>query len=183
MKWLPEELEDVFCDYCKSHEYSDTFKRTDGMRVVECAVCGLAYLNPRPLPTLIPKLYGKDYFTGVTADRGDGGLKINLEAPLPHVNKLPPRPITLVNDNHGGFTGKSVLEIGCATGDLLLWAKNEGANIKGVEISDVAAEVARKRGLDVSTGTIEDFVRTNNEKYDIVFAFEVIEHVTSPTSF
>lgn len=183
-KWLPEELEEIPCDFCGSREVSREFMRVDGMRVIECAKCGLAYLNPRPKPEFIPKLYEADYFTGAAAERGEGGLACNLD---PKTERQPtdevPRLIAIVNKRFGGFGGKDVLEIGCAIGDLLLRINNDGARAQGLEISDFAAEVARKRGLDVTTGTVEDFVKGNEEKFDIVLALEVIEHVLSPTRF
>ena len=185
-KWLPEELEEIPCDFCGSREVAREFIRADGMRVVECAICGLAYLNPRPRAELIPEFYKKDYFTGASAERGEGGLKLNLDvsdSASDQNQKSIPRPIAIINEKFGGFKGKRVLEIGCATGDLLHRIQIEGASVKGLEISDFAADVARRRGLDVTTGTVEEFAPKNKEKFDIVLALEVIEHVLSPTSF
>lgn len=186
-RWLPEELEEIPCDFCGSRDISREFIRADGMRVVECAVCGLAFLNPRPRPEFIPEFYKEDYFTGVSAERGEGGLKLNLDVSnnIPEQNKKSiPRPIAIINEKFEGFKGKSVLEIGCAAGDLLMQIRREGANVRGIEISDFAAEIARKRGLDVTTGTIEDCCATDyRNRFDIVMAFEVIEHVLSPTLF
>jgi SAM-dependent methyltransferase len=181
-KWLPEELEEIPCDFCGTREVANQFIRKDGMRVVECAQCGLAYLNPRPKPEFIPKFYEADYFTGAAAERGEGGLKCNL-GPTPIDQKTDSRVMEIINEKFGGFEGKDVLEIGCATGDLLIQIKDAGARVRGLEISDFASDIARKRGLDVSTGTIESFVKGNKEIFDIVLVLEVIEHVLSPKRF
>lgn len=185
-KWLSEELEEIPCDFCGTLDVAKEFIRKDGMRVVECAQCGLAYLNPRPKPEFIPRFYEADYFTGAAAERGEGGLKPNLDVSdsvsgQNQINIL--RPIAIINKKFGGLKGKRVLEIGCATGDLLMQIKKRGAIIKGLEISDFAADVARRRGLAVITGTIEAFAPENEGTFDIVLAFEVIEHVLSPTRF
>jgi 2-polyprenyl-3-methyl-5-hydroxy-6-metoxy-1,4-benzoquinol methylase len=183
-KWLPEELEEIPCDFCGSREISREFIRADGMHVVECAKCGLAYLNPRARAELIPEFYKKDYFTGASAERGEGGLKLNLDAFAAEVSdNKSPRAIGIINEKFGGLQDKDVLEIGCATGELLSEMKKAGARTKGLEISDFAADIARKRGLDVTTGTIEDCVADYPNRFDIVMAFEVIEHVLSPTLF
>ena len=181
-KWLPGELEEIPCDFCGTREVAKQFIRKDDMRVVECAQCGLAYLNPRPKPEFIPRFYEADYFTGAAAERGEGGLKCNL-APTPIDEKTDLRVMEIINEKFGGFEGKDVLEIGCATGDLLIQIKHAGAHVRGLEISDFAADVARKRGLDVSTGTIEGFVKRDKVNFDIVLALEVIEHVLSPRKF
>lgn len=185
-KWLPEELEEIPCDFCGSWEVVREFRRADDMRVVECAACGLAYLNPRPKPEFIRRFYEADYFTGAAAERGDGGLRCNINQDalqLEMGQKTKPRPIAVINEKFGGFKDKDVLEIGCATGDLLQQFKNAGARVKGLEMSDFAANIARRRGLNVATGTIEEFVQGNEQTFDVVIALEVIEHVLSPTRF
>jgi SAM-dependent methyltransferase len=184
-KWLPEELEEIPCDVCGSTEVCREFMRADGMRVVECATCGLAYMTPRPKPEFIPKFYEADYFTGAAAERGEGGLRCDIN-PSPAFTEAPgdiPRPIAIINEKFGGLKGKKVLEIGCATGDLLVKMQKAGAIVKGLEISDFAACVARNRGLNVTTGTIEDFERDKRGTFDIVMAFEVVEHVLGPRCF
>jgi 2-polyprenyl-3-methyl-5-hydroxy-6-metoxy-1,4-benzoquinol methylase len=184
--WLTEELENVSCDYCGSTELCREFTRADKMRVVECARCGLAYLNPRPRPDFIARLYEADYFTGALAGRGEGGLWCDVEPSTSRVSadkKNVPRPVAIINEMFGGLLNKDVLEIGCATGDLLSRMQKEGARVKGLEISDYAADIARKRGSDVTTGTIEDYVVADRLRFDVVMAFEVIEHVLSPKRF
>ena len=185
-KWMPEELEKIPCDFCGSRDVVREFIRADNMYVVECAKCGLAYLNPRPRPDFISRFYEKDYFTGESADRGEGGLRLNLDmssSESAEYNKDIPRVIQIINDKFGGLQGKKVLEIGCATGDLLAKIKKAGGHAKGLEISGFAADIARKRGLDVTTGTIENFADDHRGNFDIVIALEVIEHVLSPTVF
>ncbi|ESP63127.1 3-demethylubiquinone-9 3-methyltransferase [Smithella sp. ME-1] len=183
-KWLPTELEEIVCDYCGSKNVAREFMRGDGMRVVECAECGLAFLNPRPKAEYIPLFYEKDYFTGVSIEKGLGGLC--LERGLEEQNnksQLMPRSIMLIKEIFGTLKNLKILEIGCASGDLLSFIKDEGAFVKGLEISDFAAELARKRGLDVATGTIESFIIETSEAFDVVIAMEVIEHIQKPTEF
>jgi 2-polyprenyl-3-methyl-5-hydroxy-6-metoxy-1,4-benzoquinol methylase len=185
--WRPEELEEIGCNHCGSREVAVEYVRKDGMRVVECAVCGLAYLNPRPVERLIPRFYDQDYFTGAAADRGEGGLRARLgevggAAPPGEDSPVPPA-VRIVESHCGGVRGKRILEIGCATGDLLARLAAAGAICRGLEISDFAAGAARERGLEVTTGTLDDYAPSASERYDVVLAFEVIEHVTDPARF
>lgn len=156
------------------------------MRVVECAVCGLAYLNPRPRADLVPDLYRDDYFTGVSAQRGEGGLKANLDISASGQSEevgSSSRAIEIIIERSGGLPDKDILEIGCATGDLLSEMKKAGGRTKGLEISGFASDIARKRGLDIFTGTVEGYIAGPHEQFDVVAAFEVIEHVLSPVRF
>jgi len=183
-KWRSEELEQIVCDFCGGRDSAREFIRGDGMRVTECSQCGLAFLNPRPKTAFIERFYGADYFTGVSADKGEGGLHCSAERTTNNSqDKHLPRPMWILENKFKGIRGKKVLEIGCATGDLLLALKERGAQVKGVEISDFAASVARCKDIDVITGTIEDFVVDHSEKYDIVIALQVVEHVPNPTQF
>jgi 2-polyprenyl-3-methyl-5-hydroxy-6-metoxy-1,4-benzoquinol methylase len=185
-KWLPEELEEIPCDFCGSREVRIEFRRADGMRVVKCAVCGLAYLNPRPRPDLIQQLYVEDYFNGKSASRGKGGLSLDLSrnnTSHAALSEPIPRAIEILEDQMGSLKTKKVLEIGCATGDFLARIRAQGANAIGLEVSGFAAKIARRRGLDVITGKIEDYAAESIDQYDAVVALEVIEHVISPRLF
>jgi SAM-dependent methyltransferase len=181
-KWSPKELEEVSCDFCGSLDVLKEFTRTDGMHVVECARCGLAFLNPRPKREFIPRFYDADYFTGAAVDRGDGGLKCNLDTTA-LVQETNTRPLEVVKQKFGGWEGKDVLEIGCATGDLLVHLQKAGARVRGLEISDFASDIARRRGLEVTTGILEDLVQNIEQQFDVVIGLEVIEHVLSPLRF
>src|SRR3954453_20873265 len=55
---------------------------------------------------------------------------------------------------HGA--GTHVLDIGCGQGELLQCLVEQGYEAEGIEPSADAAEVARERGLNVRTATLED---------------------------
>jgi len=184
-KWSEEELELVPCDYCSKQNVSPTYKRRDGMAVVECRLCGLAYLNPRPKAELIKYFYEKEYFDGSALNHGDGGLNVKKDNTVDQTGKgkIINRRISLINEQIGDIRGKKVLEVGCATGDMLYALRCQGAHVHGVEISKHAATIARGRGLNVTDGEVEDYASGTDETFDLIVAYEVIEHVTSPGRF
>lgn len=76
--------------------------------------------------------------------------------------------------------GARVLEIGCAAGDLLVPLREHGCEVRGIELSDDAASVARDRyGLWVHTGTLAD-APIHGETFDAVVMRHVIEHLPAP---
>jgi SAM-dependent methyltransferase len=76
-----------------------------------------------------------------------------------------------------------VLEIGCGKGDFLARLREAGHDATGLEINDEAIRLGVQAGLDVRKGVIEDFALACNSPYDAVCAFQVLEHVMTPSTF
>lgn len=75
----------------------------------------------------------------------------------------------------------SYLDVGCAFGFSLDVAAKRGWDAEGVDISVYACEVAAQRGAHV---TCVDFLNFHPHKaYDLISAWDVIEHTSSPGAF
>ena len=75
---------------------------------------------------------------------------------------------------------KAVLDIGCSYGEFLT---NFGKGSVGVTINKEEVLYGKEHGLDIRFGNIEsdDFVLT--EKFDVIFANNIFEHLYSPHEF
>jgi 2-polyprenyl-3-methyl-5-hydroxy-6-metoxy-1,4-benzoquinol methylase len=74
----------------------------------------------------------------------------------------------------------SLLDVGCATGTLLEAARRRGWQVYGIDISEYAADFARREfGLDVRVGSLEQ-MSFPESSFDVITAFEFIEHVLNP---
>jgi 2-polyprenyl-3-methyl-5-hydroxy-6-metoxy-1,4-benzoquinol methylase len=90
--------------------------------------------------------------------------------------------------NHHRFlkhpaSGRSLLDVGCGTGSLLLAAREHGYTVAGLDFDREAVETARVRlGIDdVHSLSAAQFRQAYpDRRFDVVTAFEVIEHVESP---
>lgn len=77
--------------------------------------------------------------------------------------------------------GARVLEVGCGVG---YFAKRlSECNYTGLEYSEVAVTAARISGLDVRVQSVQDHATAYPEAYDVVCAFQVLEHVPDPADF
>jgi len=74
-----------------------------------------------------------------------------------------------------------VLEIGCGDGNFAKKIKTE--KYLGLEFNDRAIKKARQKGINVKKESIEKFSKENNELYDVVCNFQVLEHISNPYSF
>jgi 2-polyprenyl-3-methyl-5-hydroxy-6-metoxy-1,4-benzoquinol methylase len=66
-----------------------------------------------------------------------------------------------------------ILDIGAGTGDFLLTAKNDDWETVGVEPSDRAKEIAKKKGISF----VEQISELENHSFDVITMWHVLEHV------
>ncbi len=89
----------------------------------------------------------------------------------------------------GDSAGRRLLEVGCGPGWGLETFKTAGFQVRGVDVSEVAVEEARRRGVDAQCVDIEaeslENIRfqestTSEESPDVIVALEVLEHLVDP---
>ncbi len=75
-----------------------------------------------------------------------------------------------------------LLEIGSAKGSFLAAVQRAYPTIKvvGLELNEIAARRAIARGFDVRIETTTEHAKSLKEKYDVVVAFQVLEHIANP---
>lgn len=75
------------------------------------------------------------------------------------------------------FCPKSVFDVGCGRGQLLLALKKRGVICRGLEYSSVVLDICRQSGLDVTKFDIEHDMLQKGFKVDVVVSTEVAEHL------
>lgn len=173
---VPMHMEAVACDLCGADDpellllLRDRIFRTteESFRLVRCRSCELRYLNPRPIAEVIDRYYPATY---------DPFARRGLSA------RVKARQYRKAVDELWPFLAPParVLDLGCATGDLLQAVRERGnPNVLGIEPSAHAAAIARDRyGLDVRAGQLADAV-ISDTSLDVVLMSHVIEHLPSP---
>lgn len=78
--------------------------------------------------------------------------------------------------------GNRILDVGCGRGDFVYAARGTGWIIEGIELSEAAVKSAQAHSLPVK---LLDFFsdQLNQNQYDVITFFEVIEHLPDVTSF
>src|SRR6185503_17033623 len=80
--------------------------------------------------------------------------------------------------------GRRLLDVGCATGFFMEAAADEGFDVRGVEFSTVAISLARPDIRDrIVRGDVNELLSRESETFDVVTAFDIIEHVQNPAKF
>ncbi|AEB09506.1 class I SAM-dependent DNA methyltransferase [Desulfobacca acetoxidans] len=76
--------------------------------------------------------------------------------------------------------GLSILDLGCGCGPFLYACQQAGyRNLAGVDASPEQVALARELGLNqVIQGDLRNFLATSQERYNVITAFDVLEHFT-----
>jgi SAM-dependent methyltransferase len=77
----------------------------------------------------------------------------------------------------------SILEVGSGAGYFLERLKQQGKEVRGIELNAAAAAFARQREIPVEAISIEDFAVNHRDSFEAVCLFQVIEHVAAPVDF
>lgn len=143
-------------------------------RVERCKSCGLVYTTPRPTQEELASFYTSEYFDGGYDHFGyvDYGGESSAAANAARMWQL-----LQLWEPHISVVPHSVLDVGCATGDFAVSARNAGWEAYGVEMAEVARLQASDRGvrtyasLDEATGS-----------FGLITMFHVLEHMIEPLS-
>ncbi len=179
MSWAPADLEHVRCDLCGGGDGRPLFRRPDGLHVVECPTCRLTYLDPRPRPALIERLYCAEYFVKTDATMRMGWQNYLDPANLASVRYLASERLRKIIELKP-VQGTDVLEVGCATGEVCALLAEAGARPLGIDLSREIVVEARRRypALEFVAGEVGSL--DPGRRFDLAVGFEVVEHATSP---
>lgn len=77
--------------------------------------------------------------------------------------------------------GESVIDLGCGDGSLIYRIKDElKCEVAGLEASESGAQIAKSKGLDVTTGRIDVPLNIENKKYDVAVCNVTVQMVMYP---
>ena len=72
-----------------------------------------------------------------------------------------------------------ILDVGCGIGYFLEVAKERGWDVYGTEYTDEAIQICSLKGINMQKGILSSR-NYQNEEFDIITSFEVIEHINNP---
>lgn len=141
-------------------------------KIYRCDACNLMFVHPQPSPDELLRIYDNSYFR-----RGNKYLRVNETESRSRNLDNDKRKIDVIKKYKE--TGK-ILDIGCARGDFLYLARQDGFDVTGVEVSTFCADyVKNKLGIDVYSGDLLS-AQLPSSTYDVVTLWDVIEHLRNP---
>lgn len=147
--------------------------------VVENEKYGYKRIDPIPSIEQVEQYYKEEFYSSKYKQFNDSQLSAQKEDEEFYCTHWE----TLYNNiiNHFGKEKNiSLFDIGCGFAQALLFFKNKGFNVSGLEPCIEGVEYAASQNLKVFHGGIEDIENTVEEKYDVVTMFNVLEHLREP---
>jgi 2-polyprenyl-3-methyl-5-hydroxy-6-metoxy-1,4-benzoquinol methylase len=164
------------CPWCNSennHQFlklKDYFLTQEEFEILECEDCKLLFTSPSPAPDKIGSYYkSEDYLSHNEEKKGLFARIYNKVKKINIKNKF--KIATSYQQ-----AAVSILDIGCGVGDFLLYAKEKGCNVTGIEPSEDARKIAEKK-LDCKISSPEELQNIPDNSFDIITMWHVLEHV------
>ena len=160
---------EVTCPLCGSGLAAPLFtkRQTDYWA---CAECTFRFATPDVNPNLTTALEGYEdaYLQYLAPDAGDAA---NFDALSRWMTGFTP------------LEGRRLLDVGAGSGKLVRFLRRRGIDAHGIEPSHALFHRFLAGDTAFSCATLDEFHASNPRTFDIVTAFDVIEHVPDPPGF
>lgn len=163
------------CPVC-SHSKSKPRYELGESSLLTCLECQVVYFHPMPTLDEIDSFYNNDYHRSFSqsAMAGHDFAQKRYESLLEVLKR---RVSGIVRKKE-----RSLLDVGCGTGDFLKVAQQSGWTVTGSEVAVDAVEMAKvKVGDCVLSGDISS-VELSPGSYDLITSYHVVEHLLDPVA-
>lgn len=163
------------CPLCEAEDFhvlSSKMQFGLDLDTVICKQCSFVYTNPLPEE----KLYNQFYELAYSRFYRKISTPINQKVISPYVKDK----IDLMS-KYIDVSKSSMLEIGPGNGAFLFWSSKYFKQVTGVEPSEEFVSKMMDFDIRVLNGTIET-ARLEDEKFDVVCMFHVLEHFYCPNT-
>jgi len=163
-------MKNIPCNLCGSDSKKLLFYKGE-YRIVKCANCDLAFVDPQPDEEEIKRFYSRHQTCYL------GSYPKKEKSKLRDANREVKRIRRLLKNARG----ISILDIGCSCGFLLKAATDAGWDAYGVDISEMETEYAqRKYQVKAITANFPAKLPFKNSSFEVITMFDLLEHLTDP---
>lgn len=170
----------VDCPACGSSNYYKKLEK-NRLEYVVCEKCETMFINPRPSQEVLEWFYkhspNYEYWNKYIFPASENVRREKIF--VPRVDKV----LEFCEKYQVNYN--SLLEVGSAFGTFCLEMKsrNKFQRIVAIEPTPELAHTCRTKGIDTIEKAIENIIFNEDDKFDVVATFEVIEHIFSPKDF
>lgn len=162
------------CPICGSKESTVFLKSKDhghsqeDFSINECNSCGFRFTSPIPTEEEIGRYYNsEDYISHTDSNRGVVN-KVYKRVRNYSIKKKFQLTNSLTTD-------KTLLDIGCGTGDFLSYVKDQNWTVKGLEPDKGARAICKTKGLEIQH--TDSLFELAEKSFSVITMWHVLEHV------
>lgn len=132
----------------------------------------IIFLDPHPTDTELKNFYNEEYKRGAYRHYAENHLIKEFTA-LSRINLFK----NIINKG-------LLLDVGCSSGGFIESALSKGYEAYGLEMSSEAIKKAKQSiKKRITLGDAEKLTEKISEKFDVITAFDVVEHTKDPVNF
>lgn len=158
------------CYICKSKDFTERLGKvrdSDSLKILECNNCSLVFLSD--FSHIESSHYEKSGMHGSNPVPVEEWLKESSEDDDRRFNFLKQK-----------ILNKRVLDFGCGAGGFLIKSKSIAKECYGIELETRALQRLRELGINSEKSILE--ISKSKDKFDLITAFHVVEHLADPRS-
>ena len=159
-----------YCEFCGKDSKGIFYGRGYSYKVLECRECGLLWCDP---------LCNDDYLKSV--DGSYNAEDVYLEQEKYQKKRFRDQLKKVLEYTEKERRKLKILDIGSGLGFFLDVCEEAGIDCTGCDINRNAVNFCNRNRVRAFQGTIEDNFEVNT--FDIIFAFNLIEHLHHPEKF
>jgi SAM-dependent methyltransferase len=160
-------MKTIACAICGEHNSAFLFSKW-GFNLVQCRRCKLTYVNPRNFRTETDDYFEGPYLESVECD---GKLRPAIQVLYSEI----------LRNLSMQLVPACLLDVGCAMGHFMVFARDRGWNVQGVECSRHAAAYGSRRwGVRIQSVCELHEARLPENSFDACTFIEVAEHLPHP---
>lgn len=150
-------------------------------KYIKDAACGFYRLEPLPTQEEVDHYYREEFYAEDYPQCNDSSLLKQQEDYAYNCGRFDDI-LHIVQQHYGDIQKKTLLDIGCGYGEFLLYAKERGMSVKGMEVFEESARYLKERGIEVTLTQLADnwFASFAGERFDVVSMLNVLEHLRNP---
>ncbi len=165
-------MKQAICPVCGCERAERKFFK-NGFAIFRCPECTVEFVSPFPEDTTLGEYYDDESYH---AQERYQPTMVRTRQAKTWSQRLKQIRATMPN-------GNLLLDIGCATGIFLQFARDQGWEVEGLEISKPAARIAARLVGEEKIHAVDLLDFHSEKKYDCITLWALIEHVKAPAAY
>ena len=169
---------EIDCPHCESKRRKNSFE-LNAFQHHMCIDCECVYVSPRLNNAALEELYSDEYYSEMYNESMPPFFDKRKE--LIGQSKYNQVIDSINSIRNSQAKSLRVLDIGAGIGEVISVFDDNGHYCEAVEVNNVAIEQLKNIGIKVFDDSFYNY--NSHEKFDIIMAWGVVEHITDPSLF